>query len=359
MNVLLRNISVVTALCVSTLGVTAVSPTVTTLFGTGVAGDSDSQVNGPIGPAIGPDGALYFAEYGNHRVRRLDLRTKRVTTIVGNGERAYRGDGGPAVEASLNMPFDLRFDAEGDLYIADGNNNAVRKVDHKTGIISTVAGTGEAGYSGDGKVGIKAQLNGPRCVVFDREGRLLICDVNNNRIRRVSLDTGVIETYAGTGETTATPEGAPVKGTPLSGPRTLALAPNGDLYVVIKEGTERFSNELWRIDVKTQTLHRIAGGSEAGYSGDGGPALQAKLGGPKGLSFGPGGYLYLADTENHVIRRIDMKTGIISSFLGTGEPGDGPESAPLSCKLSRPHGVVAVKGAVYVTDTAHRIRVLH
>lgn len=132
------------------------------------------------------------------------------------------------------------------------------------------------------------------------------------------------------------------------------LAPNGDLYLALREG-----NAILRIDAATQTFHRVAGTGEQGYGGDGGPALQAKLGGPKGLALSSNRELYVADTENHAIRRIDLATGLISTVLGTGERGDGPESDPRTCKLSRPHGVLSVGSTLYVADSeAHRIRIL-
>lgn len=340
------------------IGITAIgfaaSPTVKTLIGTGTKGFSDSAVNNPYGMAMGPDGALYFCDLDNQRIRRLDLKTKQLTTIAGNGQKGYQGDGGPAKDASLNMPHELRFDAKGDIYVAERDNHVIRKIDMKTGIISTVAGTGMAGFSGDGGPGTKAQLRQPHSILFDRDGTLLICDIGNQRIRRLHLDTGIIETYAGTGEPLATPEGAPVRGTPLKGPRTFAMGRNGDLYLALREG-----NAIYRIDAKTQTLHHIAGTGQAGYSGDGGPALDAKLGGPKGLAFDGKESLYLADTENHAIRRIDLKTGIISTVLGTGTRGDGPETTPTGCKLSRPHGLLFAKGVLYVSDSeSHRIREL-
>jgi sugar lactone lactonase YvrE len=303
---------------------------------------------------IGPDGALYFCDLDNQRIRRLDLATNRITTIAGSGERGYRGDGSIAVNAALNMPHEIRFDARGNLFIAERDSHVVRKVDMKTGVISTVAGTGAPGFSGDGGPGVKAQLRQPHSIVFDHNGDLLICDIGNRRIRRLHLDTGIIETYAGTGEAKPTPEGAPAAGTPLNGPRTFAVAPNGDLYLALREG-----NAVFRIDAKSQTLHRVAGTGEQGYAGDGGPALNAKLAGPKGLAYATGDVLYIADTENHVIRSVSLKTGIISTVLGTGERGDGPEPDPAKCKLSRPHGVLFANGLLYVSDSeSHRIRVL-
>ena len=347
-----RRLTLIILACVtSTL---AAAPTVSTLVGTGVGGYSDTQVNNPYGLVIGPDGALYFCDLDNQRIRRLDLATKKMTTIAGTGTKGYAGDGGPATAASLNMPHELRFGPAGDIYVAERDNHVIRKIDMKTGIISTVAGTGTAGFSGDGGPGTRAQLRMPHAIVFDRDGTLLICDLGNQRIRRLHLDTGTIETYAGTGTASATPEGAPVAGTPLNGPRTMALAPNGDIFLTLREG-----NAVLRIDRATQTFHRVAGTGQQGYEGDNGPALGAKLGGPKGITLAPDGRIFLADTENHAIRVIDPSTGMISTVIGTGERGDGPETDPRACKMSRPHGVFFANGALYVSDSeAHRIRVL-
>ena len=332
----------------------AATATVKTVLGTGQPGLSDTQVNNPYGIVFGPDGALYFCDLDNQRIRRFDPRTRQVTTIAGNGEKGYTGDGGPAPQAALNMPHEIQFDRAGNLYIAERDNHVIRKVEAKTGLVSTAAGTGVAGFGGDGGAGSMAQLRQPHAIMFDHDGTLLICDLGNQRIRRLHLDTGIIETWAGNGQTSETPDSAPVSGTPLRGPRTMAVAPNGDLYLALREG-----NAILRIDAGTHTLHRIAGTGQQAYAGDGGPALAAALGGPKGLAYTTGG-LYLADTENHVIRRIDLASGIISTVLGTGVRGDGPETSPLECKLSRPHGLLADPGGgLYVTDSeAHRIRLL-
>jgi sugar lactone lactonase YvrE len=326
---------------------------VSTLLGTGIPGFSQTQVNNPYGLVIGPDGALYFCDLDNQRIRRFDMKTRRLTTVAGNGEKGYHGDGGPAINALLNMPHELRFDSKGDLYIAERDSHVIRKVDAKTGVISTVAGTGVAGSGGDGGPGTKAQLRQPHSILFDRNGALLICDIGNHRIRRLRIDTGIIDTYAGTGEGAPTPDGSRVSGTPLRGPRTLALAANGDLYLALREG-----NAIFRVDAKSETLHRVAGTGEQGYAGDGGPALNAKLSGPKGLALSDSA-LYIADTESHTIRKVDLKSGIISTVLGTGVRGDGPETDPLACKLSRPHGLLFEGGVLYVSDSeSHRIRAL-
>jgi len=200
-----------------------------------------------------------------------------------------------------------------------------------------------------------AQLRQPHSIALDPTRRyLLICDIGNHRIRRVELTTGLIETFAGTGERRPTPDGAALRGTSLNGPRTLAFDSAGDWYLALREG-----NAIYRIHSKTLTLHHVAGTGEQGYSGDGGQARLAKLGGPKGLAWWNNS-LYVADTENHVIRQIELKTGLIRTVLGTGQRGDGPEPDPRRCALARPHGVfVDTEGALYVGDSeAHRIRTL-
>ena len=327
---------------------------VTTLIGTGVAGYSAAQVNNPYGVVIGPDKALYFCDLDNQRIRRIDLRTRRTVDVAGNGQRAYAGDGGPATSGSLNMPHEIAFDRRGHLYIAERDNHVVRKIDAATKVISTLAGTGEAGFSGDGGPANRAQLRQPHSIALGPDGRLLICDIGNHRIRAVNLSSGVIETVGGTGERSTTPDGAPLTGTPLNGPRTLVIDRDGTIFLALREG-----NAVFRIAPKTRTLHHVAGTGEQGYSGDGGPARLAKLAGPKGLAL-RGRNLYLADTESHVVRRIDLTTGLIATVLGTGTRGDGPDGDPLRCQLSRPHGVfAAADGTVYVGDSeAHRIRVL-
>ena len=339
---------------VSSTPATAAGPSVSTLIGTGSAGYSDREVNNPYGLVIGPDRGLYFCDLDNQRIRRLDLRTHRTTTIAGNGQKGYSGDGGPAAATSLNMPHEIQFDSARNLYIAERDNHVVRKVDAKTGVLTTFAGTGAPGFSGDGGPAARAQLRQPHSIAVDPKGRLLICDIGNHRIRQVDFSSGTIETYGGTGERQPTPDGASVKSAPLNGPRTIAINRDGDLYLALREG-----NAIYRIAPKTATIHHLAGTGEQGYSGDGGPARVARLAGPKGLAYARGN-LYVADTENHVVRRIELKTGIITTVVGTGRRGDGPEPDPLRCGLSRPHGVfVDAAGVLYVGDSeAHRIRIV-
>jgi DNA-binding beta-propeller fold protein YncE len=331
----------------------AANPSVSTLIGTGSRGYSDREVNNPYGLVIGPDRALYFCDLDNQRIRRLDLKTHQITAVAGNGQRAYGGDGGPATAAALNMPHEIQFDAAGNIYIAERDNHVVRKVEAKTGMISTFAGTGMPGFSGDGGPAARAQLRQPHSIAVDPSGKLLICDIGNHRIRQVDLATGVIDTYGGTGAQQPTPDGAPVKTAPLNGPRTMSFDRDGNIYLALREG-----NAIYRIASKAGTIHHLAGTGEQGYSGDGGPARLARLAGPKGLAYGSG-RLYVADTESHVVRSIDFATGVITTVLGTGSRGDGPEPDPLRCALSRPHGVLVDGDVLFVADSeAHRIRVV-
>jgi len=334
---------------------------VRTIIGTGTAGSqaepidaAQALVNNPYGLVIGPDDALYFCEVDTGRTRRLDLSTRRLTTIAGNGQKAYAGDGGPAMAASFSAPHELRFDGQRHLFIVERDAHVVRRIDARTNVVSTFAGTGMAGFSGDGGPATSAQLRQPHSIQFDASGHLLICDIMNSRIRAVDVKGGTISTFAGNGQRAATPDNGPLEGAPLNGPRSLDTDPDGNVYLVLREG-----NAVFRIDAKTRQIKRIGGTGETGYTGDGGPATSAKLNGPKGVAYSPDQSLYIADTENHVIRRLDLKSGTIATVIGTGERGDGPDGNPLACKMARPHGVFFSRGVLYVSDSEnHRIRVL-
>ncbi len=324
-----------------------------TIAGNGKAGYAADQVSNPYGIAIGPDGALYICEIDNHVVRRLDLKSGKLSTVAGNARKGYSGDGGPATAASLNEPYEVRFDKVGNMFFVEMKNHLVRRVDAKSGLISTVAGTGQAGFAGDGGPAKTAMLNQPHSIQFDPAGNLLICDIQNNRIRIVDMKTGMIMTWAGTGEKKPTADGAPLQGTPLWGPRALDFDSKGNAYLALREG-----NKVFRIDMATRKLVHLAGTGEKGYAVGPEPAKTAKLSGPKGISWSKDGGVYLADTESHTIRRVDLKSGMIETVAGAGVAGDGPETSPLACKMKRPHGVfVDKKGVVYIGDSeANRVR---
>lgn len=253
----------------------------------------------------------------------------------------------------MNEPYELVFDSQGNLYFTDMPESVIRKIDAKTGIISRVAGNGTAGFGGDGGPAVEAQLKQPHSIALTPDGGLLICDIGNNRIRRVDLAGGTIRTFAGTGEKKPTPDGAPLEGTPLNGPRALDVDDKGNLWLVLREG-----NAIYRIDVKAKKIVHVAGTGEKGFTGDGGDAKAAKFNGPKGISWSAYG-VFIADTENHAIRRLDEKSGVLTTLVGNGERGNGPDGyEPLKCKLARPHGILAAAdGFVYVDDSEnHRVR---
>ena len=341
---------------------TVSAATVETLAGTGQSGATgdggpaiEARVGNPYGLTLGPDGALYVCEIDTDRVRRIDMASGEITTVAGTGEVGNSGDGGPAREAALNDPYEVRFDDEGNMYFVEMLNAIVRRVDVGTGKISTIAGTGERGYSGDGGPAVAATFNRPHSIALDGKGSLYIADIGNHRIRRVVLATGIVTTFGGTGERGPTPDGAPLDGTPLNGPRALAFGPDGDMFIALREG-----NAVYRLDMEAKRLHHLAGTGEKGYSGDGGPATQANLAGPKGIEVGPDNAVYIADTESHTVRRIDLATGTISTVAGDGSQHDGPDGDPLACGLARPHGVyVDPSGNVYIGDSEnHRVRVV-
>lgn len=311
-----------------------------------------ARLNNPFGVVRGPDGALWFCEYDGHVVRRI-APDGTVTTVAGNGQAAYRGDGGPAREASLNQPHEIRFDRAGNLFIADMRNHAIRRVDARTRVITTVAGTGQPGYSGDGGPARTAQLRQPHSLQFNAAGDLFVCDIGNHVIRRIDTKTGVITAFAGTGRPGPTPDGSPIAGTSLNGPRSLDFDASGNLWLATREG-----NQVFRIDPAAGVIHHVAGTGAKGFTGNGGPARDATLSGPKGIAVGTDGVVYLVDTESHSIRRIDPRTGILDVVVGTGEKGDGPDGDPRKCRLARPHGIwVDPDGTLFIGDSEnHRIR---
>ncbi|MFN7925993.1 MAG: SMP-30/gluconolactonase/LRE family protein [Bryobacteraceae bacterium] len=351
-----------TALLLFAAALAAFGAHTVTIAGTGQPGytgdggpGAQAQINNPYGLVVGPDGALYFCDIDNHAVRRLDLKTKNITTVAGSGKKGYSGDGGPATKAELNQPYEVRFDKAGNMYFVEMPNHVVRRVDKKTRIITTLAGTGQPGFGGDGGPAAKAQMRQPHSIAFDPQGRMMICDIGNHRVRRIDMKTGVIETWLGTGDKGKTADGAPLAGTPVFGPRAIDLDPQGNMYLALREG-----NAVYKVDLKAGKFIHLAGTGDKGYTDGSGDARKAELSGPKGIAWSPDGGVYIADTESHTIRRIDLKSNAIKTIIGTGKRGNGPDGDPLKCETARPHGVfVDKKGVLYVGDSeAHRIRML-
>jgi streptogramin lyase len=349
---------------VTVLALVTIEPTVTSPVGTGekgFAGDggpaAKAELNQPFDVALDRAGNLYFSDTFNHRIRKVEAGT--ITTVAGNGRKGFVGDGEKATDAMLNEPYGIELDAEGNLFIVDRLNYCIRRVDATTRAISTIAGTGgKSGYGGDGGPATKALLVEPNGIALDGKGKLFIADVAGHRIRVVDLALGTIETLSGNGKGISAGDGGPLKNATFNGPRAVAVHPDGSLFVV-----ERNGHAVRRVDLKKGTVERYAGTGKRGYSGDGGPARDATFDGPKEIDIDREGNVFLVDTENEVIRRVDAKTGIVTTIAGKGRtktPGLGDGGKPTEATLGRPHGVVvAPDGAVYIGDTnSHRIRMV-
>lgn len=340
---------------------------IVTLAGTGEKGfggdggpAAAAKLDNPFGVVVGPDGDIYFCDTGNHAVRKIDRETGVITTVAGTGGiKGYEGDGGPATKAKCFEPYEVRFDAEGNLFFVEMQNHIVRRVDAETGVISTVAGTGESGFGGDGGPAKEAKFNRPHSIQFDANGDLLICDIGNHRIRRVFTKTGQIETFCGTGAKEGPADGAKISPeTPLKGPRALDIDEAGNLWLALREG-----NAVFRFNVLEGVIDHVAGTGKSGFGGNGGPAAAATLAGPKGISIGANGQVYLADTESHSVRVIDLTTDppTLQLLAGDGKIGDGPDGDPLKCQMARLHGIFADRktGEVFIGDSeTHKVRVI-
>jgi sugar lactone lactonase YvrE len=341
----------------------AQSGQVLTVAGTGVAGYEDessndlpateSPIDNPYGVVIGPDRALYFCEVDSGRIRRLDITRNRLSTIAGTGRKGYQPESRRPLETDFSAPHEIRWDRQNNLYVVERDAHSVRRIDGRSGMVTRLAGNGEAGFSGDGRPAVLSQLRQPHSIAFDSRDNLLICDIGNSRLRIVDRETGVISTLSGTGEREPTPDSGPMQGTPLLGPRSIDADADGNAFLVLREG-----NAVFQLNLRGNSLQRIAGTGEQGYSGDGAAAMDATFNGPKGIAFSSSNNsLYIVDTENHVVRRMSLSSGLIETVLGTGERGDGPDGDPLQCKLNRPHGVCVYRGIVFVSDSEnHRIR---
>lgn len=257
---------------------------------------------------IGDD--VWITTVDDQCVWQTSLSEQTIVRVAGDGRNGYDGDGGPATKAAFNWPHEVRVDSEGNLFIADTRNHVVRRVDAKTQIVNTIAGNGRAGFAGESKSGTDVQFDQPHSVVLDGEGGLLVADTKNHRLRRIDLGTGVVTTIAGTGDKTLPADGADARTSPLFGPRSLAVDAKS-IWIALREG-----NSIWRLDRKTNTLHCVAGTGKKGYTGDGGDPLHATFSGPKGITIDADGNLLIVDTENHAVRKIDFATNTIATVMG-------------------------------------------
>ena len=332
-----------------------------TVAGTGERGYSGdgglatvARLSEPFMCAFDSIGNLYIAEAMNHCIRRVERETGLIETVAGTGEMGYTGDGGPATEATFNQPYSLQVDTNGDIYVVDRLNYVIRKIDFITKTISTVAGTGEPGYGGDGGSAARAQFREPNDCFLDGHGGLLIADVQDQRIRRLNLSSGVIATFAGNGEKERSGDGRLALEASILGARAVCMDPAGNTYIAEREG-----NGIRMVDARG-IMHTLAGTGEFGYTGDGGPAMEATWGGPKAIRCDRDGNLLVVDTENHAIRRIDISSGVVDTIVGGRLGGGGDGSRATVAAMDRPHGCdVDAVGNIFIADSNnHRVRVV-
>jgi DNA-binding beta-propeller fold protein YncE len=308
-------------------------------------------LNEPFGVAFDDAGNTYVVEMAGNRVSVVAADgTRRV--LAGTGEKGLSGDDGPAAAARLNGPHHLLMGPDGALYVADTWNHCVRRIDLSTGVITRVAGTGEKGYSGDGGPAREARFGGIYNIAFRRRS-LYVCDLDNRRVRAVSLDTGVVTTVAGNGEKGVPADGADTMAAPLVDPRAIAFDSSGRLYIAERGGNALRVVEPWG------AIRTVAGNGETGPPLPDGPALEARLNGPKHLFVERGDTVLVTDTESHTIRRYSPGDRSLRVVVGTGEKGSsGLGGPPRALQLNRPHGaeVHPKTGALYVSDSDnHRV----
>jgi sugar lactone lactonase YvrE len=295
------------------------------------------------------DGGIYCSGPGGHTVRKVDP-DGTITTVAGTGEPDFSGDGGPATKARLNVPFAVAVDREGNLYITDEGNYRIRKVD-KEGIITTFAGTGEDRHSGDGGPATSAQLRDPGGIAFDAQGNLYVADYTS--VRKID-PSGTITTVAGTGEVGFSGDGGPATEAKLTA-YDVALDHKGNIYICDLE-----NQRIRKVD-RDGIIHTVAGSGKKGYSGDGGSATKAALKDPWGIAVDREKNVYIADHHNRVVRKVDPK-GKITTIAGTGEAGFNREEGPATkVMLHDPIGLFVDddSGVLYIADTLNgRIRAL-
>lgn len=380
----------------------------------GCAGDgelaTEALLNEPKNIAVDTAGNLYIADSENHLIRKVDRQTGVITTIAGvpasgrdatafpdmrsdgfgededpladpvmrpgdaytqksdlsgmvryfggtkSADQRFSGDGGPATDATLNFPSAVVVAEDGTVYIADTWNHRIRRIDVRTGIISTIAGTGQARFGGDGGPSESAALNEPVALALDGHGHLYIADQSNNRVRMIELSSGTITTAAGTGESGYTGDGKAATESAIAGPSGVAVDQVGNLYIA-----DTFSSRIRKVDRKTGLIETLVGGTGDFQYAPGQNESSPNLSRPYAIAIHPDGRILITDTDNHLIRVWDPQTHAMSLLAGNGQAKfDGDGGKPECCSLNYPFGVaVTSKGDVYVADTfSHRIRII-
>jgi hypothetical protein len=334
---------------------------IATIAGTGAQGcagrgglATSAQLNNATGVKVDASGNVYIADQACATVTKITASTGVITTIAGNGTNGYSGDGGAATSAKLNNPSDVAIDSAGNIYIADYSNNRVRKV-NTSGVISTYAGTGGWGYAGDGGQATSAELANPSGLALDSSGNLYIADFENKRIRKVATG-GIITTVAGNGTGGDTGDGGAATSAEINGVEFLAADAAGDLWLA-----DYYDHVVRKVTASSGIISKVAGTAYApGYSGDGGAATSAQLNVPMGVAIDSSGNLYISDQSNYRIRMVNS-SGIISTIAGNGTKGySGDGGAATSAELNNTQGLgLDASGNPYIADTGNfRIRVV-
>ncbi len=314
-----------------------------------VALGADVKLVEPFGIDFDAAGNAYLVELSGGRLLRVDASDKVHIVAGALKEKGDEGDGGPAAKARFNGLHNLAIDRSGDIYLADTLNRKVRKIDGKTNVVSTIAGTGKAGYSGDGGPATKATFGGIYCVALAPQGdKLYLADLDNRRIRVVDLASGIVDLVAGNGEKGKPTDGVDAKTSPLVDPRAVAADANGNVYIL-----ERGGNALRVVDRSGAIRTVVAASGKAGKTGDGSDAREAMLNGPKHLCIDGESNVIIADAENNLVRKYIPTTGTIVRVAGNGKRGTaGIGGPPDQAELARPHGVtVRADGMLYIVDS--------
>jgi len=333
----------------------------TTVAGNGTEGFSgdggpatNAALSGPQGVYIDSAGNIFIADSLNDRIREVDAATGIIHTVAGNGNFGFSGDGGPATSAELHSPSGVFGDSAGNIFIADSGNERIREVVAATGIIHTVAGNGNFGFSGDGGPAPDAELVTPSGVFVDISGNIFIADTGNARIREVVAATGIIQTVAGNGTNGGGGDGGPATSAQLNGPFDVAVDGSGNVFIA-DSGNQR----IREVVASTGTIQTVAGNGAQGFSGDGGPATSASLRNPFGLSVDGSGNIFIADRDNNRIRKVVAATGNIQTVAGNGTFGYSGDGGPAtSATINVPSDVYADSaGNLFVADSFNnRIR---
>jgi hypothetical protein len=336
-------------------GVVSGTSTISTVSGTGQAGFSGdggpaqaARLNQPRDSAMGPDGSIYLTDTFNNRIRRISP-SGTITTIAGNGSATYNGDGIPATSASLSWPHDVTVDSAGVVYIADSDHYRIRRVG-LNGVITTIAGTGVGGSNGDGGPATSARIAKPKTVALYGGG--LYTAGLDNKVRRIDLTTGIITTVAGTGAAGYSGDGGRATSARLNGPQRVEIDSLGNIYIA-----DTLNSVIRRVDAVTGIIRTIAGvGGTTGSTGDGGQATAARLNHPRGLTLEGDRIVYIADSDNHRVRAVDLTTGIITRIAGSSAGYSGNGGPASAARLRQPRGLtITPQGDLLVAETGNSV----